>query len=53
MNWKKYLAAGLILPSLMVAGDFVTDKKVSAEVLQVENILSITGVAEVYGKEKI
>ncbi len=54
MNWKKYLAAGLILPSLIVAGDFVTDKKVSAEVLQVENILSVTGVAEVYGDgEKI
>lgn len=54
MKWKKYLAAGLILPSLIVAGDFVTDKKVSAEVLQVENILSVTGIAEVYGDgEKI
>jgi len=54
MQWKKLLAAGLILPSLITAGDFVFDKKVSAEVLQVENILSVTGIAEVYGDgEKI
>ena len=49
MNWKKFLVAGLILPSLITAGDFVYDKKVSAEVLQVENILSVTGVAKTYG----
>ena len=54
MNWKKFLAAGLILPSFVMAGDIVTDKKVSAEVFEVENILSVTGVAEVYGDgEKI
>lgn len=54
MKWKKFLAAGLILPALIIGGDFVTDKKVSAEVLQVENIVSVTGIAEVYGDgEKI
>ena len=49
MKWKKLLAAGLIVPSLITAGDFIFDKKVSAEILQVENILSVTGIAEVYG----
>ena len=49
MKWKKLLAAGLIVPSLITSGDFIFDKKVSAEVLQVENILSVTGIAEVYG----
>ena len=54
MKWKKLLAAGLILPSLITVGDFVFCEKVSAEVLQVENILSVTGIAEVYGDgEKI
>ena len=54
MNWKKLAAASLILPSLMGVGDFMIDKKVSAEVIQIENILSVTGIAEVYGDgEKI
>lgn len=54
MKWKKFLAAGLVIPSLIVAGDFVSDKKVSAEVFEVENIVSVTGIAEVYGDgEKI
>ena len=54
MKWKKLTAAVLIGTSFAMAGDFVYDKKISAEVLQVENILSVTGVAEVYGDgEKI
>ena len=54
MKWKKFLAASLIVSSLITAENFVFCEKVSAEVLQVENILNVTGVAKIYGDgEKI
>ncbi len=54
MKWKKLTAAVLIGTSFAAAGDFVYDKKVSAEVFEIEDILSVTGIAKIYGDgEKI
>ena len=52
MRMKKFAAVALAFS--VVTGNFVFDEKVSAAVVAAENILSVTGVAEVYGDgEKI
>lgn len=53
MNWKIILTAAAVF-SGATAFSAVTTEKVSAEVIMIENILSVKGVAEVYGDgEKI
>ncbi len=56
MRWKKLLAAAVAFSSLTVAGGVMFEEKVSAEVIEIEqeNIMSVMGVAEVFGDgEKI